>query len=96
MKAIITGLAVLFLVLQYQLWFAKGSLLSAWKMQQTIEKQTTENDAAKKRNNRLKTDINDLKQDKHALEARARNDLGMIKKDETFYQVVTHENDSST
>ena len=93
MKAIITGLAILFVVLQYQLWFANGSLLSAWKMQRTIEKRAVENATLEKRNDRLKMDIQDLKHGQRSLEESARSDLGMIKKDETFYQVVKREND---
>lgn len=88
MKSIITGLTILFFILQYQLWFAQGSLISAHTMRQNIEKQKVINAAIKKRNDRLKADIKDLKYGKHALEERARNDLGMIKKDETLYQVV--------
>ncbi len=88
MKPIIAALVVLFFVLQYQLWFAKGSLFSATHMQKDIAKQRFVNAELKKRNDRLKADVKDLKHGRHALEEHARRDLGMVKKDETFYQVV--------
>lgn len=88
MKPIIAALVVLFFVLQYQLWFAKGSLFSATHMQNNIVKQRVVNAGLKKRNDRLKADVKDLKHGKYALEERARRDLGMVEKDEIFYQVV--------
>lgn len=88
MKSIIAGLGILFFLLQYQLWFANGSLFSALHRHRDIQKQIEINATLKKRNDRLKMDIQDLKHDEHALEEHARSDLGMIKKDETFYQVV--------
>lgn len=95
MKVIIAALAFLFLALQYQLWFAKGSLMSAWRLKKDIAKQTTVNVDLQKRNDRLKADIKDLKKGKQALEGHARDDLGMIKKNETFYQVVKRGNNDN-
>lgn len=94
MKSIIAALVLLFLVLQYQLWFAKGSLMSAWHMRRDIQAQQLANNKLKNRNDQLKVDIKDLKHGKHALEERARNDLGMVKKNETFYQVVKSDRES--
>ena len=91
MKSIIAALVLLFLLLQYQLWFASGGLISAWKRRHEIEKQKVVNLHDKERNEQMKKDIKALKKDHHALEEHARNDLGMVKKDETFYQVIKHD-----
>ena len=42
----------------------------------------------KARNDALDAEVRDLKQGLEALEEHARLDLGMIRKDEIFYQVV--------
>ena len=90
MKPIIIALVLLLLLLQYELWFAKGGLLTAWHLNHSVAQQKQTNEKLKKRNTILSTDIKDLRSGKKSVEERARNDLGMIKKDETFYQVVKH------
>jgi len=95
MKSIIAALIVLFCVLQYQLWFASGGLVSAWKVRHQIEKQKRVNVQYAKRNHQIESDVKALKHGNHALEERARNDLGMVKKNEIFYQVVKSGNNNS-
>lgn len=82
--------SVLFLILQYQLWFSKGGVFTARALEKTIAIQEQQNAALKKRNDALQADINDLKSGDEAAAERARNELGLVKKNETFYQVVTH------
>ena len=85
----LTGLLVtLFLVLQYQLWLGQGGLMSLRRMQQNIDKQKVLNAQYKKRNDEIMANIEELKKGHQAVEARARNDLGMVKKGEVLYQVV--------
>lgn len=88
MKAIFLALFILLLVLQYQLWFAPGGVTSLFRLQQSIQHQIDMNKQLAARNNQLIADINDLKNGNEAIEERARNDLGMIKKGEVFYQIV--------
>ena len=78
----------LFLFLQYQLWFSVGGVLSVRSLQQQIEQQKQKNALFHQRNTVLVANIHDLKSGNHAVEARAREDLGMVKKGEVFYQVV--------
>lgn len=78
----------LFAFLQYQLWFATGGILSVRTLQQHIQNQKAENQRLVQRNKVLIADVRDLKSGNHAIEARAREDLGMIKQGEVFYQVV--------
>ena len=88
MKALIAILIVLLLVLQYKLWFGDGNMREVWRLQAAIEEQQKENEKLRERNTALEAEVMDLKQGLEAIEERARNELGMIKKDETFYQIV--------
>lgn len=78
----------LVLLLQYSLWFGNGGLLRVWQLNQSVEKQKAENAELKERNEALEAEVRDLKKGLEAIEERARTDLGMIKKDETFFQVI--------
>ena len=85
----LTGiLFALLLLLQYHLWFGNNGLFRGWQLEQKVEEQKAENARLKERNTALAAEVRDLKQGVEAIEERARADLGMIKKDETFYQVV--------
>ena len=88
MKVIIAALAILFVLLQYKLWFGEGSMKDVWRLEDAIAQQSNENDQLKERNQALIAEVDDLKQGLEAIEERARSELGMIKKNETFYQVV--------
>lgn len=88
MRLVIVALVMLFIWLQYEFWFAKGSVISAWKLTDHIATQQAQNDQLKQRNDAIRADITDLKSGNKAIEERARSELGMVKKGETFYQVV--------
>lgn len=89
MRIIAVILGLLFFVLQYDLWLGEGSLATVWQLQQGITEQKKENEIIRQRNDALMAEVNDLKKGDSALEERARNELGMIKKGETYIQVVT-------
>lgn len=84
----ITFLVFIFIILQFQLWLSKDGFFSVMQMKHKIELQQSNNVKLKKRNAQLKFEVKELKHGDQGIEARARNDLGMIKKDEVFYQVV--------
>ena len=88
MKVLIAILIFLLLILQYKLWFGDGNMREVWQLETTIESQKAENEKLRERNMALEAEVKDLKQGLEAIEERARNELGMIKKDETFYQIV--------
>lgn len=88
MKIVMGLLVALILALQYPLWLGNGSLVDAWKLRQERDAQQAQNNMLMERNQALEAEVNDLKQGLAAIEERARSELGMIKKDETFYQVV--------
>ena len=79
---------ILIAALQYPLWLGKGSWLRVWDLNQQIEKQKEKNESLKARNGGMDEEVHDLKQGYGAIEERARTELGMVKQDEVFYQVV--------
>ena len=90
MKIILITLIFLLTLLQYEFWFSEGGIKTVWQLEKNIAQQKKVNTELDKRNEILVTEIKDLRSGNEAIEAHARNDLGMIKKDETFYQVVKH------
>ncbi len=89
MKALALVLAGLLLALQYPLWIGKGSWMRVWELDRGLAQQRLANARLKARNDAIDADVKDLKQGMEAVEERARLELGMIRKDEVFYQVVT-------
>jgi cell division protein FtsB len=79
---------LLIALLQYPLWLGKGSWLRVWDLSQQIDKQKESNATLKARNDTLDAEVRDLKQGYAAIEERARSELGMVKQDEVFYQVM--------
>ncbi|MEE9342213.1 MAG: cell division protein FtsB [Gammaproteobacteria bacterium] len=83
------GLLLLLLGLfQYRLWVGDGSLAEVWQLHQRIDAQEIKNTGQKEKNQALEAEVEDLKQGRAAIEERAREELGMIRDDETFYQVI--------
>ncbi len=81
-------LSLLFINLQYHLWFGKGSYQEYYANKRMLEQQKQENTALKNRNDALAAEVVDLKQNLSAIEELARMELGMIKRGEVFYQIV--------
>ena len=88
MKVITLIFVILIALLQYPLWLGKGSWLRVWNVNQQIAEQKEKNTSYKQRNETLNAEVRDLKQANAAIEERARSELGMIKEDEVFYQVI--------
>ncbi len=89
MKPLAYTLAALLLALQYPLWIGKGSWLRVWELDRQLADARESNARLEVRNDAMDADVRDLKEGREALEERARQELGMIAKDELFYQVVT-------
>jgi cell division protein FtsB len=89
MKSLAAVLAGLIVVLQYPLWFGKGGWLRVRELDRQVASQQAVNAGLKARNDALDAEVRDLKQGLDAVEERARLELGMIRKDEVFYQVVS-------
>lgn len=81
-------LAALIVLVQYPLWLGKGGWLRVWEVDRQLDSQRSRNLELQARNRSLEAEVLDLKQGVDALEERARYELGMIKSDEVFFQVV--------
>ncbi len=88
MKVLMGVLLVVFALLQYRLWFGDASYLDVLENKQRIEDLSRIAAKLKARNEALEAEVKDLKNGLAAIEGRARRDLGMIKKDETFFQII--------
>lgn len=88
MRLVMIALAALVLALQYRLWFGKNSVPDYWLLQQDVARQHENNQRLLRRNQILMADIDDLREGQDALEERARNELGLIKQNETFFRLV--------
>jgi cell division protein FtsB len=88
MRKLILFLILLLVYLQYRLWLGDGGLLEFWNVHQEVEAQREENARLRERNEALNAQVLDLKQGLDAIEERAREDMGMVKEGETFYQIV--------
>lgn len=88
MRVLIWLLVVLLVLLQYRLWVGDGSLAEVWDLYQQVETQKAENRELRERNQALEAEVKDLKQGLGAIEERAREELGMTRDDETFYQII--------
>ena len=82
---VLIGLAAL---IQYPLWLGKGGWLRVWEVDQQISAQREINGRLKARNGALDAEVRDLKQGFDAIEERARSELGMVRQDEIFFQLV--------
>jgi len=89
MKWLAAALAVAIVLLQYRVWFSEDGVRQLARLQQAVGAQRAENGQLEERNRQLAAEVRDLKTGLDALEERARSDLGMIARNETFYQVVT-------
>jgi cell division protein FtsB len=78
----------LLLLLQYPLWFGSGGVFAVWQLNRESAAQQADNAHLRDRNHALDQEVKDLKQGSAAIEERARAELGMVKKGETFYQVI--------
>ncbi|MGD2055888.1 MAG: cell division protein FtsB [Gammaproteobacteria bacterium] len=88
MQKLIIFLLLLLVYQQYQLWMSDGGLLDVWELHTEVETLRRENAELQERNAALNAEVLDLKQGLDAIEEHAREDLGMVKEGEIFYQVV--------
>jgi cell division protein FtsB len=87
-KALTLVLAALIVLIQYPLWLGKGSWFRVWEVDQQIRAQREANRLLQARNAALEAEVRDLKVGLDAIEERARSELGMIRQDEIFFQVL--------
>ena len=88
MKWLAAALLAALLLLHYRLWLSGDGLGEVLRLKAAVGTQQAENARLSERNRQLAAEVRDLKQGYAALEERARNDLGMIGGNETFFQVA--------
>jgi len=88
MKWLATALIVVVLMLQYRLWLSADGVREVSRLSDAVKTQASENNELAARNQQLVAEVADLKAGMSAIEERARSELGMIGRNETFYQVV--------
>lgn len=95
MKILIAVLILVFIGLQYKLWFGDGSLSEVVQLSRELEIQRARLEQLEARNRILEAQVLDLQNGLDAFEEKARNDLGMIKQGETFIQLIPAEQGGS-
>ncbi|MCG8325839.1 MAG: cell division protein FtsB [Thiotrichales bacterium] len=85
-------LILLLVLLQYRLWFGNGSLTEIHHLVTIKEAQLEENSDLAERNKSLAAEVIDLKGGLDAIEERARSEMGMIRENETFFQIISPSN----
>jgi cell division protein FtsB len=82
-------LLALLAVVHAQLWFGRGSVGNVGEMQRRLAQQQQANVQQQQANERLAAEVNDLKEGLEMVEEKARGELGMVKPNEIFVNVVT-------
>jgi cell division protein FtsB len=88
MRLLAIALAALIVLIQWPLWIGKGSWLKVWQIEASLAEQQAQNAKLRSRNAALDAEVRDLKTGTDAIEERARNELGMVRADEVFFQVL--------
>lgn len=87
-RLLLVVLVIAGLGLQAELWFSDEGYRKTIDLRAAVAEQRALNETLRNRNAALDAEVINLKQGRDAAEERARTDLGMIGKKETFYQVV--------
>jgi len=88
MRIVTLILFILLIFLQFKLWFGEGGFREVARLETRVEAQRQQNTELLQRNAQLQAEVEDLRERLDAVEERARSELGLIKPDEQFYQVV--------
>jgi cell division protein FtsB len=88
MRALLAIMVLVLILLQLKMWFGEGGFRDVRRLEQRVEEQALENETLAQRNRELQAEVEDLRQGLEAVEERARSELGLIKENEEFYQVV--------
>ena len=86
MRWVLLGLGGVLLLLQYRLWFADGGIAEQVRLKQKIVQQQDGNEVLRERNVALEREVLELQSGHLVVEQRARNDLGLVKEGEVYYQ----------
>ena len=88
MRILAAVLIALIALIQYPLWLGKGGWVRVWDVDRQLQAQRSQTEALQARNDALAAEVRDLKQGLEAVEERARFELGMVRQDEVYVQIV--------
>jgi len=88
MRLLCAALAALLVLIQYPLWLGKGGWLAVWAWQRKNSDASAANDALIARNAALAAEVQDLRSGSEAIEERARGELGLMRNNEIFVQII--------
>ena len=88
MKYLLAIITLLIILLQYRLWQGNGGIEEIKALQLRLDDLKEQVEEKKERNETLYAEVEDLRKGQEALEERARDELGMIRDGETFFQVL--------
>ena len=88
MRWLITVLIIVLVLLQWRLWFGEGSISHKLDLYRQLATQRAQNQALKTRNLLIAKEVESLKTNSDSIVEKARQNLGMTKKNETFYLVI--------
>lgn len=87
-RLVTLGLLALLAVVHAELWLGRNGLPRVMELQARLEEQRSRNEAARARNEQLVAEVRDLREGLEMVEEKARQELGMVKPDEIFVQVM--------
>jgi cell division protein FtsB len=79
---------LLIVILQYRFWFDDTGVIASWQLQQQMSELDQDIAAQQVRNDWLRAEVDDLHHSDDLIEEKAREDLGFIGKDESFYIIL--------
>jgi len=88
LRVLLIILVFLFAHLQYKLWISEGKIQDLWALEQRIETLQKDNKALQQRNKALQAEVENLKTGLDVVEEKARQELGLVGKEETFFQFI--------
>ncbi|MES1930349.1 Septum formation initiator [Salinisphaera dokdonensis CL-ES53] len=87
-RIVLIALVVVLAGLQYRLWIADGGWAEVHRLSEMKQELHEANEQRLARNNALQAEVDDLKSGESATEGRARSDMGMIRRDESFFLTI--------
>ncbi len=88
MRILAIVLGALLILIQYPLWLGKGGWMRVWDLDRQAAERREQNQKLQARNQALDAEVRDLKHGTDAIEERARYELGMVKPNELFFQII--------
>ncbi len=88
MRLILLALIGLCLLIQYPLWFGQGGWLAVQALKATVSEQQAANEGLRQRNLAMEAEVEDLRSGTEAVEERARTDLGLLRDEEVYVQIL--------